>query len=169
MGHYSTAKVLFEAGADPDPPRRLFRNIWDSNELKRMVKNLENYVDPEYLHPLVLNQAAAHFKSMDEMSNAEGLYRRVLEMWEKSIGVEHLVTIRSVQDLARVLQHQGKYEAAEMTYRRALKVMEKVIGWNHPDLFASIDDQACVFHIQKLCDEASVLYLEAIERHLMTL
>ena len=169
MGHYSTTKVLFKAGADPNPPRRLFRNIWDSNELKRMVKNLENYVNLEYLLPSFLSQAAAQFTSMDEMSNAEGLYRRVLEMWEKSTGVEHLVTICSVEDLARVLQHQGKYEAAEKTYRRALEVMEKVIGRNHPDTFASIYDQASLFHIQKRYDEASVLYLKATERHSMTL
>ena len=46
MGHYSTARVLFKAGADPNPPGRLFRNIWDSNELKRMVKNLGKLCRP---------------------------------------------------------------------------------------------------------------------------
>ena len=160
---YSTTKVLFEAGADPNPPTRLFRNIWDSNELKRMVKNLENYVDPECLLPLVLCQAAAQFTSMDETSNAEGLYRRVLEIWEKSIGVEQAVTFGSVEDLARVLQHQGKYEVAEKMYRRALEVREKVLGRDHPHTLASIYDLASLFHIQKRYDEASVLYLEASE------
>lgn len=157
-------KVLFEAGADPDPPERLFRNIWDSNELKRMVKNLENYVDPESLSSSVLNQAAAQFTSMDEMSNAEVLYRRVLEIREKSLGVEHPWTFDSVDDLARVLQHQGKYEAAEKMYRRALQVMEKVSGRDHPDTLSRTYDLASLFHIQKRYNEASVLYLEALER-----
>lgn len=176
MGHYSTTKVLFEAGADPNPPTRLFRNIWDSNELKRMVKHLENYVDLECLprsvwnqaatrSPLtsVLIQAAAQFTSMEEMSNAEALYRRVLEMREKSIGVEHPQTFCSVKDLARVLQHQGKYEAAEKTYRRALEISEKMVGRDHPNRTACIYGLASLFHIQKRYDEASVLYLEASE------
>lgn len=117
--------MLYAAGADPDPPERLFRNVWDSNELKGMAKNLENYVKPRHLLALVLIQAAAQFISMDEMSNAEGLYRRVLEMWEKSMGVEHHpVTIGRIEALARALQHQGKYDAPEMIYQRALEYFE---------------------------------------------
>lgn len=162
MGHYSISNVLFEAGADPDPPTRLFRNIWDSNELKRMVKNLENYVDLGYVFPSILVQAVAQFMSMDEMSNAEDLYRRVLEIWEKSIGM-HPVALSSVKDVARVLQHQGKYEVAEKMYRQALEVMEKVIGRDNSTTLASIYDLASLLHVQKRYDEASVLYLEASE------
>ena len=163
MGHYNIAKVLLQAGADPHPPIDLFCNIWDPNELKRLVKNLEDYIDLEYFLPSLLDEAALQFMKMGQMSNAEDYYRRVVEGWEKAYGVEDIATLYSVSQLARVLQHQGKYEAAEELHRRALEGMEKALGRDHLGTMTSAYNLASLFHKQKQYDEASVLYLRASE------
>ena len=131
MGHYGTARVLFKAGADPRQPRRLFRNIWDSNELKRMVKNLENYVHPEYLLPWVLDTAAAQFQSMDEMSNAECLYRRALEGTEKVLGRDKVLTLTTTYNLASLFHIQKRYNEASVLYLRASEGLLKTLGPDH--------------------------------------
>jgi hypothetical protein len=44
--------------------------------------------------------------------------RRALAEREKVLGVDHLSTLTSVNNLTFALQHQGKYEAAEEMHRR---------------------------------------------------
>ena len=132
MGHYSTARVLFKAGAYPSPPRRLFRNIWDPNELKRMVKNFEKYFDSKYLLPLIEDTAAAQFQSMDEMSDAEGSYRRALEGKEKVLGRDHPHTLATIYNLASLLRIQKRYNEASVLYLRASEELSQTWG---PDFF----------------------------------
>jgi Tetratricopeptide repeat len=54
--------------------------------------------------------------------------RRALDGYEKALGKEHPHTLTSVSNLARVLESQGKYEAAEEMNRRALDGSEKALG-----------------------------------------
>jgi len=163
MGHFSTAKVLLKAGADPDPPHGLFRNIWDSKELRTLVKNFENFTDQEYLLPSILREAAVQFIRMGQISNAEEMYRRALEWDEKSMGPEHPSTLTSVSYLARVLQDQRKYEAAEEMYRRALEGYEKVSGLEHFLTLASVSNLAWVLQDQRKYEAAEEMYRRALE------
>lgn len=82
MGHFSTANVLVKAGADPHTPDGLFRNIWDPEELRNLVKNCENYTDPECDLILLLHEAAYQFSIMGQLSNAYEMNRRARE-WIK--------------------------------------------------------------------------------------
>lgn len=164
MGHYNTAKALFRAGADPFPPNGLFRNIWDTNELRSMIKNVENYSNAEYFLPSLLEKAADQFMNMGQTRDAEEMSRRAVEGYEKILGPEHTETLSSVNRLALVLQYQGKYEAAEEMNRRALEGYEKALGAEHPDTLNSVYCLAYLFHIQQRYDDASVLYLRAVEK-----
>ncbi|KAK3690231.1 hypothetical protein B0T22DRAFT_360526, partial [Podospora appendiculata] len=51
---------------------------------------------------------------------AEQMNRRALDGREKVLGLEHLDTLTSINNLASVLWRQGKYEEAEQMNRRAL-------------------------------------------------
>ena len=48
------------------------------------------------------------------------------------LGPKHPHTLSSINNLASVLDSQGKYEEAEVMHRRALKGSEKVLGPEHP-------------------------------------
>ena len=85
MGHESTANMLLAAGADNDPAKSLFDNIWDSDELNKLVNNYEKYSrtlelnrDPFAL-ALVFRMAAFQFKNMGQESSVGEMNRRALE------------------------------------------------------------------------------------------
>ncbi len=163
MGHFSTAEVLSKAGADPHPPDGLFRNIWDPEELRNIIKNLENYNDPINLLPGLLDEAAVQFIYMDQLSDAEEMCRRVLEGYEKVYGVEDFLTMASIHKLASVLQDQGKHEMAEELYRRELEWYEKMFGVGDFSTLNSINKLASVLQDQGKHEMAEEMYRRALE------
>ena len=46
----------------------------------------------------------------------------------KELGKQHIDTLATVNDLALVLQYQGKYSAAVKLHRRAVEGKEKELG-----------------------------------------
>ena len=70
------------------------------------------------------------------------MHRQTLELREKVLGVEHPDTLMSMNNLAMVLQAQGKYEAAEEMHRQTLELREKVLGPEHPDTLTSMNNLA---------------------------
>jgi hypothetical protein len=53
-------------------------------------------------------------------------------MSEKVLGAEHPDTLTSMNNLARVLDSQGKYEEAKILYERACAGLVMVLGEEHP-------------------------------------
>ncbi|KAH8691011.1 hypothetical protein GQ44DRAFT_636626, partial [Phaeosphaeriaceae sp. PMI808] len=64
--------------------------------------------------------------------------RRVLRGREKVLGPEHPSTLTSMNNLALVLDSQGKYEEAETMNRQTLARREKVLVPEHPDTLMSV-------------------------------
>jgi tetratricopeptide (TPR) repeat protein len=62
------------------------------------------------------------------------MYRRALEIREKSLGKDHPSVVTSLINLALLYMAQGKYDKAEPMYRRVLKINEKSPGKNHPSI-----------------------------------
>ncbi|WP_200867669.1 tetratricopeptide repeat protein [Acidithiobacillus thiooxidans] len=63
----------------------------------------------------------------------ELLFRRALEVREKVLGQEHPDTATSLNNLAGLLQAQGKLTEAEPLFRRTLEIQEKALGPEHPN------------------------------------
>jgi Flp pilus assembly protein TadD len=51
----------------------------------------------------------------------------------KVFGKEHPSTLTSMNNLAFLLDSQGKYDEAETIYQQTLLLSEKVLGKEHPD------------------------------------
>ena len=68
---------------------------------------------------------------------AEPLYRRALEIWEKALGPKHPSMAQGLNNLAVLLDDQGRYRQAEPLYRRALAIRERALGPRHPDVAVS--------------------------------
>jgi len=60
------------------------------------------------------------------------MYRRALEIYEKSLGADHPYVAQSLNNLALLYKSQGKYDQAEPMYRRALEIFKKALGEHHP-------------------------------------
>ena len=176
MGHYSTAEELYRAGADPHPPNGLFRNIWDSNELRQSVNNCEAGLKSLVEHfnrnlervwdfPSIADEAAVQFKHMGQTNNAEEMYRRALEGWTIKMGAEHPHTLASTMNLASILRDQMRYEEAEEMYRLAWEGYEKVLGPVHPDTLDSTINLGSILRDQRRYEEAEEMYRLTWERY----
>ncbi len=74
--------------------------------------------------------------------------RQTLARREKVLGAEHPDTLASMNNLAGVLDSQGKYEEAESMNRQTLARREKVLGEEHPNTLTSMNNLALVLDSQ---------------------
>jgi Tetratricopeptide repeat/WD domain, G-beta repeat len=77
----------------------------------------------------------------DEDEAVEKMRQQKLELLQKVLGSGHPVTLTSMNNLAEMLRHKGKYEAAEEMHR-------PVLGPEHPDTLASMNNLAVVLYSQ---------------------
>jgi hypothetical protein len=55
------------------------------------------------------------------------MYQHVIQVFEKAWGLDHILTLDTVNDLA-ISRRQGKLDEAEKMYQRALQGYEKALG-----------------------------------------
>ena len=94
---------------------------------------------------------------------AEELDRRTLEAIEKVLGKKHPDTLRSMNNLAVVLDDQGKCDEAEAMHREVLQLREEVLGKKHPDTLWSMNELVIVLNHQSKYDEAEAMQREALQ------
>ena len=80
----------------------------------------------------------------------------------KILGVEHPSTLTGMNNLALVLNQQGKYEEAEEMHRQALALRETVLGKEHPNTLRSMNNLALVLESQGKYEEAEEIYRQAL-------
>jgi len=71
-------------------------------------------------------------QSQGKYAEAEPLYRRAIEIDEKTLGKD-LDVARDYNNLAHLLQDQGKYAEAEPHYRRTIEILQSSLGADHPN------------------------------------
>jgi len=84
------------------------------------------------------------FKDEGQYEKTLEWYQRALESKEKTLGKDHLSTLRIVNNIAGVFKEQGQYEKALGWYRRALDGMEKTLGSEHPTTLAIVKNVTIV-------------------------
>ncbi|KEF51034.1 uncharacterized protein A1O9_12918 [Exophiala aquamarina CBS 119918] len=72
------------------------------------------------------------------------MHRRVLAEYEKVLGLDYPSTLTSVNNLASVLQDQGKYTEAEEINRRALAGFGEGLGLDYPYTLTSVSNLVLV-------------------------
>jgi tetratricopeptide repeat protein len=78
------------------------------------------------------------------MPRAETLYRRSLELWEKSVGPEHPRVMEIISRLAEVCRHMKQFAEAEILYRRSLTSQENSSGGSAPGVLTILERLALV-------------------------
>ena len=67
-----------------------------------------------------------------------------------------------LNNLARLLQAQGKLDEATPLFKESLAIRKKVFGDEHPDVGESLNNIALVLQAQSKYDEATPLYKESL-------
>jgi len=94
---------------------------------------------------------------------SEILYRRILKVNERVLGVDDPYTLATVNNLGMLLQEQGKLEEAETLSRRALEVKERVLGVDHTSTLTSVNNLGLLLQDRGKLKEAEVLSRRALE------
>jgi hypothetical protein len=101
--------------------------------------------------------ATGHFKE------AEPLYRRALELLERSYGEEHSDTALCLQNLADCHYNLRKYAEAVPLLRRLLIIKEKHQGVSHPDVATTLFKLAKVYEKSGMPKESESFYRRALK------
>ena len=110
-------------------------------------------------------QLGSSLPNQGKLDEAEKMYQRALQGYEKAWGPDHTSTLDTVNNLGLLYKSQCKLDEAEKMYQRALQGYEKALGleditrhrpalntmWNLGDLFAA----------QGHLDEAKEMYSRA--------
>jgi tetratricopeptide (TPR) repeat protein len=132
-------------------------------------------------HPDVagsLNNLAALLEAQGKYDEAEPLYRQSLAIDRKVsvlmyvclfhrtssqvYGDEHPEVATDLNNLAVLLEAQGKYNEAEPVYRQSLVIMRMVLGEEHPDVTTSLNNLAALLNAQGKYDESIPLLRQSL-------
>jgi hypothetical protein len=91
------------------------------------------------------------------------MFREVLEIRQKVLGIEHSSTVMGVGNLALLLEIQKRDEEAEQIFREVLEVMQKMLGMKHPSTLLGAKRLAVVLMYHRKYEEA-----EQIAQSIMT-
>ena len=81
---------------------------------------------------------------------------------EQQLGLQHPVTLDSINNLALLYKAQGHYGEAEPLFQRALVDYERVRGPEHPDTLNCVNNLAGLYHAQGRYGEAELLLLRTL-------
>lgn len=110
----------------------------------------------------LLNAVASFHLDAGRFAAAEPLFRRALEIRERTLGPEHPDTLSSLNNLAYVLDSVADYAGAEPLYRRALEAEERLSGPNHPSTLCIVNNLAFLLANQGKSSGAEAMYRRAL-------
>ena len=100
---------------------------------------------------------------------AEAMYERALQGYEKAWGPEHTSTLSIVNNLGNLYKNQGRHKEAEAMYERALEGKEKAWGPEHTSTLDTVNNLGSLYADQGRHKEAEAMYERALEGYEKTL
>ncbi|KUM57952.1 hypothetical protein ACN42_g9214 [Penicillium freii] len=97
------------------------------------------------------------------LQEAEAIYKRALEGYEKAWGREHTSTLDIVNNLGVLYRDQGRLQEAEAMYERALEGYEKAWGREHTSTLDTVNNLGLLYRDQGRLQEAEAIYERALE------
>ncbi len=111
----------------------------------------------------LLNQAGYYLKQRAQFAEAEPLYRRALEIDERSFGSDHPDVGTDLNNLAALLMETNRLAEAEPLMRRALEIDERSFGPDHPNVGTDLNNLAQLLKATNRLAEAEPLMRRALE------
>jgi len=119
-------------------------------------------------------QADAHLQSMSKQASehidkgqlveAEDLMEQVVVQKRRTLGPAHQATLSSTNDLVKVLDRRGRYDAAEALQLQTVGEREKGLQAAIADILDDLDNLATLFKHDEKYDDA-----EAVSRQILEL
>ncbi|KAH6627252.1 hypothetical protein B0J18DRAFT_366270 [Chaetomium sp. MPI-SDFR-AT-0129] len=128
-------------------------------------RQLLDEVDDDESIPWISTALGKLYMDQARYKEAEAMYKRALEVFEKARGLDDTWTLNLVNELASTYLYQGRYNEAADMYERALRGREKVLGTEHISTLETVSNLGNVYVDRERFEEAEVLYKRALECH----
>ncbi|KAE9567465.1 hypothetical protein CGMCC3_g16384 [Colletotrichum fructicola] len=111
----------------------------------------------------MFNNLGMFYWDQGRLKEAEAMYDRALQGYEKARGPEHTSTLMTVNNLGLLYSDQGRLKEAEAMYERALQGKEKALGPDHTSTLDTVHNLGSLYKDQGRLDEAEAMYERALQ------
>jgi tetratricopeptide (TPR) repeat protein len=140
----------------------LGNSLYDQGEYRDSAQAFQKAVDLRPADPGLLNNLALSLFMTGDYERAEHLYRRALEISEKTFGPEYFKIAVILNSLAMLLVTEGHYREAEPLLHRALSIQERVFGRDHVDVAFTLNNLATLFEAEEKYADAEPLFRKVL-------
>jgi tetratricopeptide (TPR) repeat protein len=112
---------------------------------------------------LHLHRFGSMFKNQGRFNEAEKMYQRALQGYEKAWGPEHTSTLNTVNNLGILYKNLGRLDKAETMYQRALQGFGKAWGLEHTSTLDTVNNLGVLYVDLGRLDEAEKMYQRALQ------
>ncbi|KAL1893605.1 hypothetical protein Sste5346_006436 [Sporothrix stenoceras] len=124
-----------------------------------MIEVQESEQGSYNLHPSL----ASLYRDQGRLPEAEAMYQRALQGYEKALGSDHTSTLDMVNNLGVLYRDQGRLPEAEAMFQRALQGKEKALGPDHASALATVNNLGNLYCDQGRLPEAEAMFLRALQ------
>ncbi|KAN0067831.1 hypothetical protein V8E54_014078 [Elaphomyces granulatus] len=103
------------------------------------------------------------YADQGKLDEAEKIYHRALQGYEKAWGPGHTSMLGTVHNLGILYKSQDKLDEAEKMYQRALQGYEKALGPGHTSTLNTVHNLGILYKSQGKLDEAEKMYQRALQ------
>jgi tetratricopeptide (TPR) repeat protein len=103
------------------------------------------------------------FAHQGKLVEAEKLYLRALQGYEKALGAEHTITLDVVTYLGNLYRKRGKLVEADKMYMQALQGYEKALGAEHTSTLVVVGNLGNLYSDQGKLVDAEKMYMRALQ------
>ncbi|KAF4486533.1 Nephrocystin-3 [Colletotrichum fructicola Nara gc5] len=128
----------------------------------RCVKRFDTGIDLED-NAWIFYNLGLLYSDQGRLKEAEAMYERALQGYEKAWGPDHTSTLDSVHCLGLLYKDQGRLKEAEAMYERALQGYEKALGPEHTSTLDTVNNLGILYKDQGRLKEAEAMYDRALQ------
>ena len=136
------------------------QRVADATENQRQIESIREEsetVESEFPVDLVnILESGVLLADHGKMAEAEKMYERALEGYEKAWGPEHISTLDTINNLGNLYPDQGKMAEAEKMYERALEGYEKAWGPEHISTLDTVNKLGIFYRNQGKLNDLTV-------------
>jgi tetratricopeptide (TPR) repeat protein len=103
------------------------------------------------------------FANQGQFNEAEKMFQRALQGYEKAWGLEHTSTLNTVNNLGALYSKLGRLDEAKKMYQRALQGKEKAWGLEHTSTLDTVNNLGALYWKLGRLDEAEKMYQRALQ------
>jgi tetratricopeptide (TPR) repeat protein len=111
----------------------------------------------------ILDNLGTLYSDQGRLAEAEAIYERALQGYEKALGPDHTSTLGTVVNLGTLYLRQSRLTEAEAMHERALQGYEKALGPDHMSTLNAVHNLRNLYSHQGRLAEAEAIYERALQ------